>query len=176
MFWSYNLLRHSCLERYTYLSFSWSVNGKLDLLYMFFTFSYIYRTTNIIKCNSRLKSKIDFFLSDIFNLQLNHCFVMASIHNRSETSFKHCLNLLLDSAQWDQVNYKDEQIGFSHINFPNRPLNIQHAKSPFLGATGLEPTRCSETRITTASLQYLRTFIRKERELVCAYGNHSGSL
>jgi len=101
---------------------------------------------------------------------------VASIHNRSETSFKHCLNLLLDSAQWDQVNYKDEQIGFSHINFPNRPLNMQHAKSPFLGENGLEPTRCSEIQITTASLQYLRTFIRKESEVVYAYGNHSGSL
>lgn len=53
---------------------------------------------------------------------------------------------------------------------------MQHAKSAFLGETGLEPTRCSETQITAASLQYLRTFIHKESEVVHAYGNDSGSL
>ena len=90
---------------------------------------------------------------------------MASIYNRSETSFKHCLYMLLDSALWVQVNYQDEQIGFSHINFPNRPLNMQEAKSAFLDENGLEPTRCSETQITTASLQYVRTFIHKGSEV-----------
>jgi hypothetical protein len=53
---------------------------------------------------------------------------------------------------------------------------MQHAKSAFLGETGLEPTRCSEAEITTASLQYLRTFTHKESEVVYAYGNHSDSL
>jgi len=53
---------------------------------------------------------------------------------------------------------------------------MQHAKSAFLGETGMEPTRCSETQITTASLQYPGTFIHKESEVVYAYGNHSGSL
>jgi hypothetical protein len=53
---------------------------------------------------------------------------------------------------------------------------MQHAKSAFLGETGLEPTRCSETQITTVYLQYLRRFIHKESEVVYAYGNHSGSL
>jgi len=45
----------------------------------------------------------------------------------------------------------------------------------FLRETGLEPTRCSQTQITTASLQYLRTFIHKESEVVYVYGNHCGS-
>jgi hypothetical protein len=53
---------------------------------------------------------------------------------------------------------------------------MQYAKSAFLGETGLEPTRCSETEITRASLQYLRTFTRKESEVVYAYENHFGSL
>jgi hypothetical protein len=58
------------------------------------------------------------------------------------------------------------------------PLDMQHAKSAFQGDTGLDPTRCSETQITTASVQYLRTFIHKESEvvLVYAYCNHCGSL
>jgi hypothetical protein len=42
------------------------------------------------------------------------------------------------------------------------PLDMQHAKSAFQGDTGLEPTRCSETQITTASVQYLRKFIHKK--------------
>jgi len=53
---------------------------------------------------------------------------------------------------------------------------MQHAKSAFLGETGLEPTHCSETQITTASLQYVRSFTHKESKVVYAYGNHSGSL
>jgi len=39
---------------------------------------------------------------------------------------------------------------------------MQHAKSAFLGELGLEPTRCSETQITMASLHYMRTFIHKK--------------
>lgn len=53
---------------------------------------------------------------------------------------------------------------------------MQLAKSAFLGETGLEPTCCSQTEITTASLQFLRTFTHKESEVVYAYSNYSGSL
>jgi hypothetical protein len=124
----YILLPHSSSESNHWLSFSWSLNGIQLAFFISFNSSCICLKTCTMRRNLCSSSKINFafFEWHLQSRRLNCCFwwpinVPLSVPVQSGP------RLLPGCAVWTQGNYHGEQIGFSHISFANRPLDMWYA-------------------------------------------------